>query len=125
VPSVSKPRLLIDECVNAKIILPPFLSLADCVFAKVVMRGAGDVDVLAFARQQGRILLTEDAGFGRLVFARRLPPPPGVILVTMPNRSDDERSARVMTEATLALAEADGAFVVIDFEGRRVRPFPP
>ena len=119
-----KPKLLIDECVNAKIVLPSFAARADCAFAKSLIRGADDVDVLAFARQENRILLTEDAGFGRLIFARRLPPPPGIILVTMPNRTDAERRARVDVEANSALAEASSAFVVIDFEGRRVRPFP-
>lgn len=118
------PALLIDECVNGKIVLPPFRALAHCIYTKALARGADDVDVLALARQLDCILLTEDAGFGRLIFARRLPPPRGVILVTMTNRSDHERRERIAAEAAAALAEADKAFVVIDFEKRRVRAFP-
>jgi predicted nuclease of predicted toxin-antitoxin system len=119
-----KRRLLIDECVNAKIILPAFTSIAECVFVKSFARGADDVDVLTLAKREDCVLLSEDFGFGRLIFARRLPPPPGVILVSMQNRTEAERSARAHAEAVQALIDADGALVVIDFERRRVRPFP-
>lgn len=119
-----RPTLLIDECVNAKIVLPSFAALATCIFAKSISLGAEDPDVLELARRNNCVLLTEDAGFGRLIFARRLPPPRGVILVTMPNRTAEERKARVDAEAAAALAEANGAFVVIDFQKRRVRAFP-
>lgn len=119
-----KPTLLIDECVNAKIVLPYFASLAKCLFVAAIMRAADDVDVLDLARRNDCVLLTEDAGFGRLIFGRRLLPPRGVILVSLPNRTEEERRARVSAEAVAALDAADGAFVVIDFGGRRVRSFP-
>jgi predicted nuclease of predicted toxin-antitoxin system len=117
-------RLLVDECVNKLIVLPPFLSLIECVFVADRAGGAPDVDVIALARREGFLLLTEDNDFGRLIFAERLPPPPGVILVTMPNRTPVERAARVREDAAYALAEAEGGLVVIDHEGRRRRPFP-
>lgn len=117
-------RLLIDECVNKLVVLPPFLLLAECVFVADLAEGAPDFDVLALARREGFLLLTEDNDFGRLIFSERMPPPPGVILVTMPNRTPAERAARVKQDAAAALAEAEGGLVVIDFERRRRRPFP-
>ncbi len=116
-------RLLIDECVNRLIVLPPFLQLAECVFVADLSAGALDIDVLALAREEGFLLLTEDNDFGRLIFAERRPPP-GVILVTMPNRTPAERAARVIAEAGSAFAKAEGGLFVIDYERSRRRPFP-
>ena len=117
-------RLLIDECVNKRIVLPPFLSIVECVFVRDLAPGVEDIDVIGLARREDCLLLTEDSDFGRLIFGDRVPPPPGVILVTMPNRTPAERAARVAAEATHALAEAEGALVVIDFERRRRKLFP-
>ena len=117
-------RLLIDECVNKRVVLPPFLSIIECVFVAILARSAEDIDVIELARQEDCLLLTEDSDFGRLIFGDRVPPPPGVILVTMPNRTLEERAARVVAEAANALDEAEGALVVIDFERRRRKLFP-
>ncbi len=104
--------------------LPPFLSLIECVFLSKLARGADDADVLAIARREDCLLLTEDSDFGRLIFGELLPPPAGVILVTMTKRTDEERGARVKADAATALVDAEGALVVIDFERTRVRRFP-
>lgn len=117
-------RLLVDECVNRLVVLPPFLSLAECVFVADLAASAADESVMALARREKLILLTEDSDFGRLIFAERLPPPPGVVLVTMPNREPAERASLIGRHAEHALAEADGALVVIDGDQRRRRAFP-
>lgn len=117
-------RLLIDECVNKRVVLPPFLSLVECVFVAALARSARDADVLSLARREDCLLLTEDSDFGRLIFAEGALPPIGVVLVTMPRLAPERRAARVLAEAAHALDEAPGALVVIDAQGRRRKPFP-
>lgn len=117
------PRLLVDECVNARIILPPFQAISDCAFVRDLIPAADDEAVLALAISTSRVLLTEDAGFGRLIFALKRAPPPGVVLVTMPNAPSSTRAARVAAEAAAAIAAANGAMVVIDRERVRMRRF--
>ena len=45
---------------------------------------ATDEEVLAFALEEGRVLVTEDKDFGELVFVRRLPHPCIIRFVDMP-----------------------------------------
>lgn len=117
-------RLLIDECVNRRWVLAPFMPLAACVFVKDLSPAAPDIDVIALARREHCLLLTEDGDFGRLIFGDCIEPPPGVILVTMQKLAPAQLLARVAAEATLALTEAPNALVLIDHERCRRRAFP-
>ena len=85
---------------------------------------AVDPDVLALACDMGVILVTEDAGFGRLVFQRRLKPPVGVILLALEPMPRVERPAYLAMRAPEALAQAVGSFVTIGPRRIRARRFP-
>ena len=52
--------------------------------------GAADAEVLALAVREMRWLVTFDRDYGELLFARRLPAPPAVILLRVPSYRPDE-----------------------------------
>jgi predicted nuclease of predicted toxin-antitoxin system len=62
----------------------------DVVWVRIVAPGTGDLDVLARAAREERILLTFDKDFGELAKASPLPSKCGVVLlrVPMPKASD-------------------------------------
>ena len=53
------------------------------------------------ARSQSLILVTEDVGFGRLIFQKQLAPPVGVILIALDPMIRSERQALLMKRAPL------------------------
>lgn len=116
--------LLVDECVNRRIVLPAFVSLVDVAFVADLSGGASDDDVLGLARREGMLLLTEDSDFGRLVFGLGIAPPPGIILVNLAGLAGPDRLTRVRAVAAQALSLAEGALVAIDRDHVRRRPFP-
>ena len=60
------PGLLFDECVDRVLTVPAFAPLGAITFSRDLAARAIDPDVMALARDLGMILVTEDAGFGRL-----------------------------------------------------------
>lgn len=116
-------RVLVDECVSRWQALDAFAAHADLTFVVDLEPSAGDPDVLSLARKQRRILLTEDADFGRLIFAERRAPPPGVILLSLKGVSKTDRVARMIAEAPNVLALAEGRLVVLEIRRLRFRAF--
>ena len=110
-------------CVDRKNAAPAFLALApgDWVTDWVEPQ-APDVEILALARGLDRILLTEDADFGDLIFRNRLPPPPGVLLLMTQLIPKSNRKTRLAQLASPALASAYGNFVVVGPTRCRFRP---
>ena len=80
---------------------------------------ASDEALLALARNEGRVLLTEDKDFGELVFLRGLPHPGIVRLVEMTpmERAD---AMRTLIERH-AGAMRDGAIIVVTRKRVRIR----
>ena len=70
-------RLLIDQWVSRWMADAVFAPIAVLVYVGDVASGAPDEDVLALARRENCILVTEDYDFGRLIFGERAPPPRG------------------------------------------------
>ncbi len=82
-------------------------------------RALNDRDVLAIARQEGRILITNDRDFGELVFRQRLPHV-GVILFRLGNEDLPTKAAwlkYVLTE----YADRLDQFLVVTDRGVRLR----
>ena len=120
----SAPGLLLDECVDRLLTVPAFGPHRPIVFSRDVIPSAPDQEVLRFARERGLILVTEDAGFGRLVFQKQLPPPAGIILIALDPMPRSERAAYLTMRAPEALARASGAFVTISHRRVRARNLP-
>jgi predicted nuclease of predicted toxin-antitoxin system len=81
-----------------------------------------DVAVMEIARRQLRWILTFDRDYGELVFARRLPPPPAIVLFRVSGYSPQEPA--ILAMRVLSGAEAgQGGFFVVDGRGQRWRSF--
>jgi predicted nuclease of predicted toxin-antitoxin system len=104
-----------------------FLADESCDFAVVrALRGAGydvtavaettssseDAEVMRQARDEGRILITEDKDFGQLVFAAGAPSP-GVILIRFPSKNRTALARTVLAAIREKGNAFGGRFVVV------------
>ena len=116
--------LLFDECVDRVLAVRAFGLHRKIIFTSDVAQGATDPEVLALARQLGLILVTEDMGFGRLIFQKTLKSPPGLILIGLDPMPRRDRAGYLADRAPEALLRAKGALVTIGPRSIRARPFP-
>ena len=82
---------------------------------------AADTDVMALARGEGRWLATFDRDYGELVFRRRLPPPPLVLLLRVPSYQPVEPADWLQTLYSAGELVA-GSFHIFDGLAVRRRP---
>jgi predicted nuclease of predicted toxin-antitoxin system len=73
-------RFLADECLDGRLIAGLRSAGHDVSAVRDDRRGSGDGAVLAGARHESRVLVTEDKGFGDLIVHRGLEAP-GLVLV--------------------------------------------
>jgi predicted nuclease of predicted toxin-antitoxin system len=83
--------------------------------------GALDSDVLATARRDGRILITEDRDFGELVVRQRLEVQ-GVVLLELDRLSTVAEADRVVAVVSPNVDKLSGNLLVIDPGRARIRP---
>lgn len=115
-------RLLIDECVDGRIVEALVRHGLNCALVRDLAFGAPDPDILGLAAREDRVVLTEDKGFGALAFSKRLSAP-GIILIR--TRVSDDTTARAVAAQVAALGDASvSTFTTIDEHGARARPFP-
>ncbi|MGH9381016.1 MAG: DUF5615 family PIN-like protein [Thermoanaerobaculia bacterium] len=118
-------RFLADESCDARVVDALRRQGHDVLAIAEVAAGATDPEVLARARDEQRVLITEDRDFGQLVFAAGLPAENGVLLVRCPERARvtlPERIARLVDQRG---AELPGRFAVwspLRFRVRRLGP---
>jgi predicted nuclease of predicted toxin-antitoxin system len=109
-------RWLADECVAAPLVAFLRNDGHDVLYIAESAAGLSDVDVIALALCEKRLLLTEDKDFGDLVF-RRERAVPGVVLM----RINPDNSVLKMERMTAAIErygeELFGRYMVIE-EGR-------
>jgi predicted nuclease of predicted toxin-antitoxin system len=93
----------------------------DIVWVRTTKPGATDLDVLAWAIREERILLTFDKDFGELARKSALPPKSGVVLLRTPMPKPADIGQRL---AALITARNDwpGYFSVIEPGRVRMRP---
>lgn len=116
-------RFLLDESVDAR--LQGYLQRDghDVTSIRLDHRpGMPDREVLAVARDEERVLLTNDRDFGELIFRQRLTHQ-GVILFRLQSVSLDAKLT-AMREVLLHHADQLGAFLVVSAAGVRVRRHP-
>jgi len=75
-------RWLVDECIDAALVSHLRAGGHDVIYMAEVAPAASDAEILARARLDGRLLLTEDKDFGDLVF-RRGGEVPGIVLLRL------------------------------------------
>jgi predicted nuclease of predicted toxin-antitoxin system len=110
---------LFDECVDRSLAVPAFAPLRPILFSRDIAPSSTDPVVLQLARDRNLILVTEDVGFGRLIFQKGLPAPAGVILIALDPMPRSVRAEYLIKRAPEGLAHAAGSFVTIG--PRRIR----
>ena len=113
-------KFLLDVCADSRSLRAVLTDLGhDVLSARERFPNASDEALLALAREENRVLITEDKDFGELVFLRGLPHPGIVRLVEMTpmERADAMR--------TLIERHADairgGAIIVVTENRVRIR----
>lgn len=93
----------------------------DLLVIRETCAGSDDVEVMAMAVREQRWIVTFDRDYGELVFHRRLPPPPAIILLRESSYRPSE-PAEWLTTLLLKPQRFDGQFVVLSRSALRSRP---
>jgi predicted nuclease of predicted toxin-antitoxin system len=93
----------------------------DVVWVRAARPGISDYDVLAWAADEGRILLTFDKDFGELAKGSTLPATCGVVLLRLPMPKPGEVGHR-LAELINGRDDWAGHFSVIEPGRVRMRP---
>lgn len=114
-------RWLADECVDAGLVAALRGAGHDVVYVAEIASGLGDTEVLWQAQAEGRLFLTEDEGFGDLVFRSEMAVP-GIVLL----RINPVRQALKWTRLEAAVGQFGerllGRYLVIEEARLRSRP---
>ncbi len=105
-------RFLADESCDFAVVRALRAEKHDVLAILEGRRGAGDQDIIELARQEERILLTEDKDFGRLVYLAGAPRV-GVILLRFPARVRGELCDAVVRLIKQHGEKLLGSFVVL------------
>jgi predicted nuclease of predicted toxin-antitoxin system len=86
--------------------------------------GVSDEVVLAWAREEDRVLVTFDRDFGELLFRRGAAPPPGLVYLRFVPKTPEEPGILLATLAARAQIVLEGQLTVMDARTIRQRPLP-
>lgn len=89
-----------------------------------ICRGGTDRQVIALAREHGRILLSFDRDHGDLIFNRGVAPPRGVVYLRLYPPDPGALLSALSGLTSLGVTALDGQFTVVSVEGVRQRPLP-
>jgi len=98
---------LVDECVSRDVAHAVRQAGHDIVLVRDVLPGAGDEAVVAYAREHGHIVLTEDRRFGFIAMNTR--PSAGIVVLLMGNATPAakaERLTQVLPSVSDSLSDA-------------------
>lgn len=95
----------------------------DIVATAETMPGASDEQVLHFARDEGRWLVTYDRDYGELVFSRGLPSPPAIVYLRQ-EPYPPTRPADLLENLLARPDQVEGYFVVVGERSIRKRRLP-
>jgi predicted nuclease of predicted toxin-antitoxin system len=112
-----------DECVAAEVVLELRGAGLDVVHAKEVCPGASDQEVLRLAAEAGRVLVTDDLGFGELAVRYRQPAA-GIILLSVYELPTGVRERYAAQKIRELQDDALGHLAVIEPGRLRRRPLP-
>jgi predicted nuclease of predicted toxin-antitoxin system len=115
------PRFFADECVARLIIQGLLQSDFDVADAKAVCKGDDDERVLALAAAAGRVVITDDRGFGEMTVRNRQPSS-GVIILSLYNLPAGTREAYAIEKIVETASQAEGQLTIIEPGRIRTRP---
>lgn len=116
-------RLLADENLHAGLVAWLRASGHDVVYAAESMSASPDEVLLGRARDEGRVVVTDDKDFGDLVVHRHLSTA-GVLLLRLSAPSLAARIARLAARWAEIERGLPGHLVVVSDRKVRVRPLP-
>lgn len=114
-------RFLADENVSRFVVERLKAAGFDVATISSTSPGASDDEVLAAARREGFILITEDRDFGQLVVRQRLEVQ-GVVLLELDRLSNVAEADRVATAIAANPGKLTGNLFVIEPGRVRIRP---
>jgi predicted nuclease of predicted toxin-antitoxin system len=119
-------RFLVDACLSP--VVATRLAGADHDAAHVAglgMVAAADEELLSFAAQEQRVIVTADTDFGTLLAVRRLSRPSVILLRSADDLTADEQAELIVDNLpTIATDLAAGAAVSLTRRSARVRRLP-
>ena len=95
----------------------------DVVWIRTSAPGTSDLEVLAQAQSENRILITFDKDFGELAFSAHLPATNGVVLFRF-NMSSPAQVAHLVLTALQSREDWFGHFSVVEEKRIRMTPLP-
>jgi predicted nuclease of predicted toxin-antitoxin system len=95
----------------------------DVAWIRTDAPGTSDVEVLAHAQRENRIVVTFDKDFGELAFRARLPASSGIILLRISTPSA-AHVTRVVVAAIESRTDWAGHFSVVEDNRIRMTPLP-
>lgn len=119
----SPPRFLADESCDFAVIRALRLSGFDVIAVVEYAPGARDEDVIKIARDDARVLLTEDRDFGRLVFAAAHATT-GVIYIRFPAQRRIELPSHIVNFVQTHAARLSRTFAVVAPDRTRLTTLP-
>jgi predicted nuclease of predicted toxin-antitoxin system len=117
------PLFFADECVAALIVEGLRSRGFDVVDAKEICQGDSDERALALAAAGGRVLITDDRGFGELA-VRHERPAAGVIILVLYAIPAGTRENYAIEQIAAIAADCEGRLVIIEPGRVRTRPIP-
>lgn len=104
---------LADECITASAVRELRSAGHDVRYVAEFAASLGDVEVMALASREGRLLLTADKDFGELVF-RRGQAVPGLVLLRIDPENGPLMHIRILEAVERFGKGLFGRYVVID-----------
>lgn len=117
-------RITVDENIPRELVSWLRNHGFDVLSIRETAKGSRDSDILRWAMETERVVITLDKDFGELVF-RRLIRSAGVILVRYKASSANEFVAKWEQRWEEVIPIAKGNFILIEEESIRVRAIPP
>ena len=114
-------RWLADECVDAMLVTRLRGAGHDTVYMAEVAQSTSDVDIIAWAQREDRLLLTEDKDFGELVFRWRAALP-GLVLLRIDPRRHELKWKRLKAAVDRYGQSLMGKYTVVEEARLRTRP---
>lgn len=114
-------KFLADECCDPELISKLRHAGFDVAYVLEFQSGADDTEVLTYAFDEERILITEDKDFGELVY-RLHKPTNGIILLRIPVEQRNQKPDRLIHAINTLGNKLRKNFIVIELETIRIRP---
>jgi len=93
----------------------------DVLWIRAEAPGSTDIEVMALAQEQDRVLITFDKDFGELTFRSKRPATCGIILFRVPMISA-AYIARILVKAIGSRSDWKGHFAVVERNRIRMKP---